>query len=188
MVTLYTSKHLKLDIPDRWTYNVVSGWASLCLFCYQEGILGFTSIHWNFRPDDTSFFIKTHTGQVYLAYICCYDQTSIINSLWTYLSNHYDTPICLSRLKRYFRVFPAPGVEGTNHSPFGTVAVVSLARTLCLVGPAACRATLRLVGKAFRLEELLFPSAESEGSPTIGTSDWLVLKTHWMTSSLQNYI
>ena len=92
-----------------------------------------------------------------------------------------------TRLKRYFRVFPAPGVEGTKHSPLRTVAIVSTARTVCFVGSAACGTTLRLIGKAFRLEELLFPSAESEGSPTIGTLDRFVLKTHWMTSFLRNF-
>ena len=92
-----------------------------------------------------------------------------------------------TRLRRYFRVFPTQGVEGANHSSLGTVAVVSTVRTLRLVGSAACGATFRLIGKAFRLVELLFPSVENEGSPTIGTSDRLVLKTHWMTSSLWNY-
>ncbi|MFC1932189.1 hypothetical protein ACFLXU_00965 [Chloroflexota bacterium] len=40
-------------------------------------------------------------------------------------------------LKRYFRVFPTPGVEGTKHSPPGTVAVASTVRTLRFVGSAA---------------------------------------------------
>jgi len=87
---------------------------------------------------------------------------------------------------QYLRVFPTPGVEGTKHLPPGTVAVVSTARTLCLVGTAACGATLGLIGKAFRFEELLFPSAKSEGSSTIGTLDRLFLKTHRMTSSFRN--
>jgi hypothetical protein len=34
------------------------------------------------------------------------------------------------------------------------------------------------------LEELLVLSAEGKGSPAIGTLDRLVLKTHWMASSL----
>jgi hypothetical protein len=32
----------------------------------------------------------------------------------------------------------------------------------------------------------LFPSAETKGGSTIGTLDRLVLKTHWVTSSLLN--
>jgi hypothetical protein len=43
---------------------------------------------------------------------------------------------------------------------------------------------LGLFGKAFRLEKLLFLSAENESSSTIGTLYGLVLKTYWMTSSL----
>ncbi len=67
------------------------------------------------------------------------------------------------------------------------MAVVFAIGTLRFVGSTACGTTLRLIGKTFRLEELLFPSAEGEGSSTIGTLDRLVLKTHWMTSSLRNF-
>ena len=42
-----------------------------------------------------------------------------------------------TRLKRYFRVFSTPGVEGTKHSPPGTVAVVSTVGTLCFFGSTA---------------------------------------------------
>jgi hypothetical protein len=87
---------------------------------------------------------------------------------------------------QHFRVFTTPGVEGTKRLPLGTVAVVTTAGTLCLVGTAACGATPRLIGEAFRLIELLFTSGKSEGSSTIGTSDRLVLKTHWLTSSLRD--
>jgi len=51
------------------------------------------------------------------------------------------------------------------------VAVVATLGTLCFVSAAAVRTTLRLIGKAFSLEELLFPSGESERGPTIGTLD-----------------
>jgi hypothetical protein len=78
-------------------------------------------------------------------------------------------------------------VEGKKRLPLGTVAVISTAGTLRFFGSTARGATLRLIGKAFGLEELLFPSAESEGSSTIGTLDRLVLETHWMTSYLWNF-
>lgn len=69
----------------------------------------------------------------------------------------------------------------------GRVAVAATFGTPCFVGSAARGTTLRLVCKALRLEELLFPGAESEGSFAIGTLDGLVLKNHWMTSSLYNF-
>ena len=78
----------------------------------------------------------------------------------------------------------AAQVEGKKHLPLGTVAVVSTVGTLCFVGSTAWGTTLRLIGKASRSPELLFPSAESEGSPTIGVPEGPALQTHWMTSSL----
>jgi len=91
---------------------------------------------------------------------------------------------------------PVPGVLDylgmsnrgyTRHSPLVTIVVVSTAISLRFIGSAAWGTTLRLIGKAFRLVELLFPGAECEGSSAIDTLDWLVLKTHWMTSSLLNF-
>jgi hypothetical protein len=72
----------------------------------------------------------------------------------------------------------ATHVEGTKHSPLGTLAVVSAVGTLRFFSSPARGTALRLIGKAFRLEELLFPSAEGKGSSTIGTLDRFVLKTH----------
>ena len=65
--------------------------------------------------------------------------------------------------------------------------MVSTAGTLRFVGSTARGTTLGLIGKAFGFEELLFPGAESEGSPTIGTLYRFVLETHWITSSLRNF-
>jgi hypothetical protein len=62
-------------------------------------------------------------------------------------------------------------VEGKKHLPLGIVAVVFAIGTLRFVGSTACGTTLRLISKTFRLEELLFPSAEGECSSTIGTLD-----------------
>jgi len=81
----------------------------------------------------------------------------------------------------------AAHVEGTKHLPLGTLAVVSAIGTLRFVGSTARGTALWLISKAFRLEKLLFPGAESECSPTIGTLDRLALKTHWMASSLLNF-
>ena len=64
-------------------------------------------------------------------------------------------------------------VEGVKSLPFGTVAVLVTVRMPCFVGSATCWTTLRLAGKAFRLEEFLFPGGESECSPAIGTLDRL---------------
>ena len=49
-------------------------------------------------------------------------------------------------------------------------------------GLSALTTTAGLVGQAFGGKELLFPGGKSEGSPTIGTLNRLILKTHWMTS------
>jgi hypothetical protein len=80
-----------------------------------------------------------------------------------------------------------PGAEGTKHLQPGTVAAAPTVRTSRLVGTAACGAPLGLIAKAFRFEELLLPGAKGKGSATIGTSDGLVVKTHWMTSSSRNF-
>ena len=48
----------------------------------------------------------------------------------------------------------------------------------CFVSSAAFGTTLRLIGEAFSLEELLLPGAESEASPAIDTLDCLVVKNH----------
>ena len=52
------------------------------------------------------------------------------------------------------------------------VAIVTLwTAALSFPSLSAQRATLRVVGKAFRREEFLFPSSEGEGNPTIGTEN-----------------
>jgi hypothetical protein len=93
-----------------------------------------------------------------------------------------------TRRNCYFRVIIAPGVESIKHSPLGTIAVVSIIGTLCFFGPTTRGTTLRLIDKAFRLKELLFPGAKGKRSAAIGALDGLVLKNHWMTSSLYNQL
>jgi len=75
----------------------------------------------------------------------------------------------LAGLERYFGVFATLGTCCGEHLTLGPVAVATTSVTFCLPGFAACGTALRLISVAFRLEELLFLSAESESSPTIGT-------------------
>ena len=87
-----------------------------------------------------------------------------------------------ARFKRYFGVFATLGACSGEHLAWGSVTATSVALGLpCL---AARWTALWLISVAFRLEELLLFSAEGEGSPTIGTLERFVLKTHRMTSSL----
>ena len=87
-------------------------------------------------------------------------------------------------LERYFGVFATLGAHCGECLPLGPVAVATIAVTLCLSCLAAWETSLRLINIALRREELLLLSTEGEGSPTIGTLDRLVQKTHRMTSSL----
>ena len=66
-----------------------------------------------------------------------------------------------------------------------SVVVVTVSVTLHLSFGAARGTAFWLISKAFGLVEFLVPSAEGEGSPTIGTFDRFVRKTHWMTSSFK---
>ena len=69
--------------------------------------------------------------------------------------------------KGYFGLFTTLGTYYGEHSALGSVAIISVTRFL--PGLTACGAALGLVSIAFGLEELLFLSAESEVSPTVGT-------------------
>ena len=89
-------------------------------------------------------------------------------------------------LERDFGFLTTLGAYGRKHLASGPVAVAIISVTLRFPCFTACGTALGLVCIAFRLEELLFLSAEREGSPTIGTLEGLVLKAHWMTSSLLN--
>jgi len=86
--------------------------------------------------------------------------------------------------KGYLSILTALGAFYREHLPLGSVARATVSITLCFSCLATGGAALGLIGIASGLERLLLPSAEGKGSPTIGTLDRLVLKTHWMTSSL----
>jgi hypothetical protein len=93
----------------------------------------------------------------------------------------------ITRLKRYFGVFAAVGACCRKHLAWGPVAVATVSVSLCLPCLAAWGTALWLISIAPRFKKLLFPGAEGEGSPTIGTLERLVLKTHWMTSFLRDF-
>ena len=82
-----------------------------------------------------------------------------------------------------FGGFTALGTGSGEHLAF---AAESAAVTFGLPCLTAFGTALWLIGVAFGLEEFLIFSAERKGSATIGTRKGLILKTHWMTSSL-NY-
>src|SRR4030042_5737448 len=86
--------------------------------------------------------------------------------------------------KRYLGILAALGAFYREHLTTLSIARAAVSVALCFPCLAARGAALGLIGVALRLEELLVLSAEGKGSPAIGTLDRLVLKTHWMTSSL----
>ena len=90
----------------------------------------------------------------------------------------------IGRLKRHFGVFAALGAYGRKHLAWETVVVTTII-PLCLPCLAARGTALWLISIALGLKELLVLSGEAEVSPTIGTLDGFVLKTHWMTSFLK---
>jgi hypothetical protein len=67
------------------------------------------------------------------------------------------------------------------------IAIVAVSVLSCFPSLTAFGATLGLVCIASRLELFLFLSAKGKSITAIGTFEGLVLKTHWMTSSL-NYL
>jgi hypothetical protein len=90
-------------------------------------------------------------------------------------------------LKGDFGAFAAFGAGCGEHLARGSVtATAAGALAFRLSFLTAFRTALGLVGVAFRLEKLLVFSAKGESGSAIGTLDGLVLKTHWMTSSLNS--
>jgi hypothetical protein len=82
--------------------------------------------------------------------------------------------------KGYFGILTTLSTYRRKHLAGGTVATVPV--TLRLPGLATRHTAFGVVGVAAGCEELLFVSAEGEGSSAVGTLDGLVLKAHWMTS------
>jgi len=94
-------------------------------------------------------------------------------------------------LERYFSFLATIGAYCGEHLARGTIAVSAITIAAATVSVPLCFPCLTAFGAAFGLisiapglEKLLILNAESELLPTIGTLECLVLKTHWMTSSL----
>jgi len=86
-------------------------------------------------------------------------------------------------LKRYFSVLAALGTYCGEHLAWSVTVTASRSITLGLSCLATSKASLGLISVAFGLEELLLLGTKGKVSPTIGTLELFVLKTHWMTSS-----
>ena len=100
----------------------------------------------------------------------------------------------LTGFKRYFSFLATLGAHCREHlasrgiaAAIITIAVVAVSVLSCFPSLTALGATLGLVGIASRLELFLFLSAKGKSIPAIGTFECLILKTHWMTSSLLNF-
>jgi len=98
-------------------------------------------------------------------------------------------------LERYFSFLTTISAHRGEQLTSGcvTVAAISIAvatATVALRFPclSAFGAPFGFVSIASRLEQLLFVSAEGESTTAIGTFEGLVLKTHWMASSLNNLV
>ena len=94
-----------------------------------------------------------------------------------------------ARFEGYFGVFATLGTYRREHLALGPVAiaVATVSVLLCFPCLAALGATFGLVSVAFGVKKLLLSGVKGEGSSAIGTLERLVLKTHWMTSSLLNF-
>ena len=88
--------------------------------------------------------------------------------------------------KGYLGIFATLGAYCREHLALGSVTRAIIPMALCFPCLATRGATLGLIGVASGLEKLLLFNAEGKGSPAIRTLERLILKTHWMTSSLQN--
>ena len=93
-----------------------------------------------------------------------------------------------SGFKRHFGCFSAARTGSRKHLALWLVTgVTSLRASGALsffAGCPACRTAFRFIGITLGSKKLLFLNGERERSSTIKALDWLFLKTHWMTSSL----
>ena len=95
-----------------------------------------------------------------------------------------DWPV-ISRLEGHFCVLATLSTHYGKHLTPRCVATKAIGVGVpCPPGLAAGRTTPRLIGVTSSGEAFLFTSAEGEGSATLRTLEFLVHKTHWMTSFL----
>ena len=140
--------------------------------------------------DDITYqhILGTYTGQLSSAHVCPRSQTSLSGRSVFSVAITTVNRLITAWFKRYFGIFATIGTCHRKHLASGPVAagtaVIAATAPLRLPCLAARGTAFWLINIAFGLEKLLFLSAESEGSPTIGTLERLVLKTHWITSSL----
>ena len=89
--------------------------------------------------------------------------------------------------ERYFSFLATIGAYRREHLARGSVTVATVSVALWLPCLTAFGTAFGLISITLGLEKLLILNAESELLPTIGTFECLVLKTHWMTSSLLDF-
>jgi len=130
----------------------------------------------------------TYTGQLSLAHAC--------PEIKLTLSTRSDFAVAIATVNRpvtarfegYFGILATLGAYHGKHLAWGSIAAVATVSVLpCFPCLAAFGTALWLISIALRLEKLLVLNAEGECSPTIGALERLVLKTHWITSSLMNF-
>ena len=136
----------------------------------QQGVLGFTFTYGNFQCHNT----PTHSSNIHSPPRPIYAlkvnlalsvQSDCIVALTTI---HRST---FTGLERNFGILTALGTYGGEHLASRPVAGAIVSITLCLPRLTAWKTALWLIGIAFGRKKFLFLSAESEGSPTIGTLD-----------------
>jgi len=105
---------------------------------------------------------------------------------------HWST---LAGLERYFSFLTTLSAHRWEHLASGCVAVAIISVAASTISVLSCFPCLTAFGAAFglvsiasRLELLLFLSTKGESITTIGTFEGLILKTHWMASSLKNLV
>ena len=102
----------------------------------------------------------------------------------------------LAGFERYGSRFATSSTNGREHLAAGCiavaassvaafVAVTAVAGALCFPCLTAFRAAFRFVGITSRMELFLLINAERIGFIAVVAGEGLVLKTHWMTSSLK---
>lgn len=87
-------------------------------------------------------------------------------------------------MERHFGAFTTGGASGGEHLAWSSIVAVTVAFSFS--GLAAFRAAFGLIGIAFGTEKFLVFSAEGKRCIAVEACKGLVLKTHWMTSSLKN--